>query len=189
MQELRIRITGIAPLLMHNSRRSLNPKDELTRAFKALSGKRGKTEEDQEKISDMEFMLGLYTNENAEPILPGDVLEATFIQGAKKTKSGKQAAYGMHCDDAKLIYNGPKNADGLLADPRFRDVRPVAVQRARIARTRPIFKDWSAVVTVHFNPSVANKQDVLKWIEAAGATSGVGDFRPKFGRFIAEEVI
>ena len=63
------------------------------------------------------------------------------------------------------------------------DKRSVRVQRARVFRYRPRWDDW----TLNFQIQMLDEQfdtDVLKEIlEYAGAAIGIGDYRPKFGRF------
>ena len=67
------------------------------------------------------------------------------------------------------------------------DVRPVIVARARVLRSRgAVGKGWK----LEFALQVIDDQlglDVLQQIlEEAGRTVGVGDFRPRFGRFRVE---
>ena len=54
---------------------------------------------------------------------------------------------------------------------------------ARIMRTRPIFNDWSAVIHLDFEDSILNESDVVDFATKAGAVVGVGDWRPRYGRF------
>jgi hypothetical protein len=150
--------------------------------------KRKKTEDDHIKLSDMEFQMSLYINEDGRVFLPSENIEAMLANAAKRSKQGKDAIIAISAEDAILEYKGPKDVAGLLADLNFRDIRPVAVQKARIARTRPIFKDWSATLKIHFDESVVNTSDIEKFMKDAGAYIGFGDFRPKFGRFQVESV-
>src|ERR1043165_8560076 len=186
MEKLELTLTGLTPILMHNVRRFLNAGDEAGREFKTLGKKRNKTEEDFQRMSDLEFVMGMYADELGRPILPGEILEACVIAGAKKSKAGNIAKTSLLVEDAPLIYDGPATADELLADPNFRDVRPVDVNGARINRTRPIFRNWSARITMSFDPGLADKGQVLTWVRDAGAQCGIGDFRPRFGRFAVE---
>lgn len=188
MKTLSFRVSGLSPMLMHNSRKFLNPLHPENKAFKQISGKRKKTEDDHIKLSDMEFQMSLYINEDGRVFLPSENIEAMLANAAKRSKQGKDAIIAISAEDAILEYKGPKDVAGLLADINFRDIRPVAVQKARIARTRPIFKDWSATLKIHFDESVVNTSDIEKFMKDAGAYIGFGDFRPKFGRFQVESV-
>ncbi|MGB1100682.1 MAG: hypothetical protein ACPGYS_07215, partial [Flavobacteriales bacterium] len=66
------------------------------------------------------------------------------------------------------------------------DIRGVKVGMARTMRCRPIFRQWSIDVDVKYNPDLIDRSDVLKSMCDAGQQCGLGDFRPKFGRFEVE---
>jgi hypothetical protein len=59
---------------------------------------------------------------------------------------------------------------------------------SRIMRTRPIFKEWAAIVEVEFEDSVINEEQVDRWVHAAGTQVGLCDWRPRCGRFTAEKI-
>ena len=151
--------------------------------MKKISGKRSKTEADHEELARLEFQGSLYMGDDG-PVLPAHVLEAAIIAGAKKSKDGPRAKTGVFVsNNARLEYDGPRDREGLWADDDFRLVAPVVISRSRIMRTRPLFKDWSAKVEIIFQPDICDKQDVVKWCEAAGYLVGLCDWRPRYGRF------
>jgi hypothetical protein len=51
-------------------------------------------------------------------------------------------------------------------------------------RTRPRFDNWSCKVRIEFAPSLLNESEVRDIAETVGMTVGLGDWRPRFGRFI-----
>jgi hypothetical protein len=53
-------------------------------------------------------------------------------------------------------------------------------------RTRPIFRQWAATIIVDFLPDQLNARDVIELAEVGGRIIGIGDWRPKFGRFTTE---
>jgi len=59
------------------------------------------------------------------------------------------------------------------------------IQRARVLKWRPKFNQWKLQFTITIldetNISPANVKEIL---EKAGATKGIGDYRPRFGRFM-----
>ena len=63
------------------------------------------------------------------------------------------------------------------------DIRSVKVGTAKVARCRPIFKDWRATFTVLFEESALQRGDLDMSLRDAGSMIGVGDYRPRFGRF------
>ena len=71
---------------------------------------------------------------------------------------------------------------------KFADVRAVRVQASRVMRCRPIFRDWSLEFTAMHDPSVMAGRAIAEALEIAGQQIGLGDFRPKFGRFTVESL-
>ena len=83
-------IRGVAPLLMHNGQLA-NPMNKFAKAMKAVTSKRKKTDEDHIELARLEFLGGLYADDQGRAVLPGEVIEGTIVAGAKKTKKGKDA--------------------------------------------------------------------------------------------------
>lgn len=186
-QTLRFRLTSVSPLVVHNGQLA-DPLNPIAKAMRKVSQKRAKTEADYEELARLEFLGGLYLNDG-EPCIPGTLIEATLTEAAKKARRGQQAKAGLLADGMfPLQYEGPRDPEGLWADQNFRLVAGVKVQRNRVMRTRPIFRDWSCEVAVDFLPDQLNPGDVEEMFRTAGAVVGIGDWRPKFGRFTVERL-
>ncbi|MBP2316527.1 hypothetical protein [Azospirillum soli] len=182
-QSLSFRITGVSPLLMHNGRLA-DPLEPLVKEIKKLSGKRPKTETDQEQMAKLEFLGSLYLH-GGEPCLPGELIEAALIDGAMRKRRGPQAKAGLLCDgNIPLQYEGPRRPEDLWNDDRFRFRTGVRIGRLRVMRVRPRFDTWSAAFTIQFMPSLLNEDEVRDIVRLTGEVVGIGDWRPKFGRFI-----
>lgn len=176
------RIVGATPLLMHNGLLA-DPINEITKLMKQVSGKRDKTEADFAELSRLEWFGGLYTQDGL-PCLPGEMLEAMLLEAAKKKKKGVQTKAGLIVPhNAMLEYPGPQDIDEMWASKQFLHKIGVRVQRNKVIRTRPIFKEWAATIEIHYLPSLLNKSDVEGFVEVGGQIVGLGDWRPKFGRF------
>ncbi len=170
--------------MLHHSSRLANPMNPFAKELKKITSKRTKTEDDYAAMAEIEWKGGLYTDADGDPCIPADMIEATLLAGAKKNKLGLKFKAGvMVARDAKIIHGGPKGIDALWADGGFIDQRMVVVQRNKILRTRPVFNDWSATIEVQYLPSVVDEAEVKQAIEVAGLMVGLGDYRPKFGRF------
>jgi hypothetical protein len=173
-------------MLMHNGMLA-DPLYEFTKATKKLSGKRNKTEADHEELARLEFLGGLYMGQNGQgltPVIPAQNIRKMLILAARKSRDGKLAESGVYIsDEAILEYDGPRNPDELWANKEFVDRRLVVVNRARIARTRPIFKEWEANVTVDYDTDVVTEAQLDLWFEVAGKIIGLGDNRPQNGKF------
>ena len=181
-QELKLKIVGVSPLLMHSGQLA-DPLNEFTKKMKKVSGKRAKTDADHMELSRLEWHGSLYLKGGA-PCIPGWVMEAALVSGARKSKRGKQVEAGLIIpDDHPLGYDGPKDVDKLWADERFQLRAGVKVQRNRVMRTRPMFKGWELEFTVQYDDGLLNKQDVIDIVGVTGEQVGLCDWRPRFGRF------
>ena len=183
IKTIKFKMTSTCPMLLHNGQLA-NPMYEYTKELKKISSKRNKTDADHEAMAKLEFLGSLYTTENGTLILPSDVWEGALINGAKKNKLGQQAKAGLFVsNDPVLEYKGAKTGKELWKDKKFVNQTPVKIQRATIIRTRPIFNEWSCKVHVDYNENILNKETVIEIAEIAGEQVGVGDWRPKYGRF------
>jgi hypothetical protein len=184
---LRFLIVGEAPLLMHNGA-MIDPLNPFAKGVAAAAAKRRKTEADHEHIARLEFLGGLYLRDGA-PCLPGEMMEAALAKAAALKRRGASAKAGLLVrENAMLAYEGPRDPSDLWADPSFRFRVPVRIGASRLMRTRPIFRTWAAEVTVEFLPGLLNARDVRDFLVMAGEQIGIGDYRPKFGRFRVEDL-
>jgi hypothetical protein len=172
-----------------------NPRNKFARRMKELMAEKRKPKADKDAIQDIlcdvEWEGGLYWNEELGPYLPAEMIRACLIQGAKLSKGGasvKRTCFVM--TDAKLEYKGPRDIDSLRADPAFRDERMCVVAGKRVLKTRPVFRDWCATVTVSYMPgNVVDEKDIIKYMTDAGLFIGIGTARSLgFGRFDASPV-
>lgn len=183
-RRLRLRITGVSPLLMHSGALA-SPMNPIAREMKAVSSKRAKTDADFEELARLEFLGSLYLS-GGEPCIPGEVFETCLVQAAKKARRGAPAKAGIICDgNFALDYDGPRTPHELWAEERFRFVAGVRIG-ARVMRTRPRFDRWEATIDVDYLPDQINEREVLEFSVVAGRTIGIGDWRPRFGRFTVE---
>lgn len=186
MEILKVRITGTRALLMHADIFA-NPLNPLTKAHKALTAKRKKTDDDQEAIAKSEWRGGLYFDDDIGPYVPGVNIEAALVAGGKLSKLGTQLKRSVEVLDERcaLEYDGPRTLAGLW-DSGFYDARSVKVTTSRITRYRPLFRKWSLVCEIMFDQETIDREQVIKCLEDAGTYCGIGDYRPKFGRFAVE---
>ncbi len=179
---LSFRIIGVSPLVMHNGQLA-NPLNRFAKDIKQISRKRNKTDADLEELARLEWLGALYLFKG-EPCLTGELIEGCIIRGAATKKRSKQAKAGVLCLGAfPLLYEGPRDPLELWKHEAFRLQAGVRVGGSRIIRTRPVFSEWSAQVEVRFNPSLLNAAEILEFLKAAGELEGIGDWRPRFGRF------
>lgn len=180
-------LTSACPMIMHNGQ-TADPLNKFAKALKQVSSKRTKTDADYEEMARIEFTAGLYMGKDG-PIIPATNMDSTLINAAKKSKEGVLAKSGVFCvEHAVLQYDGPRSVDELWADDNFRYSALVRVGMARIARMRPIFREWTAVIKLNVEESVVNPARIDDWLIAAGSVVGLGDWRPQHGRFEAKRL-
>lgn len=192
MKTIRLQWTGIRPLVMHNGLMA-DPTHPIVRRIKEIvrKGSKKMTDSDYEERDRLEWEAGLYWDEKKGPIIPSDNIERCIQLGAQKSRLGKDCAAAVFCSEPEieLEYDGPRNMDKLYADPRFILRKGVAIQKSRLIRIRPMFPTgWKIKFDLEFDASILNEANLLKACVDAGALVGLGDWRPKFGRFLCEKI-
>ncbi len=176
-------IRGLTPLIMHNGRLA-DPLDPAAQLLAKLSKKKSKTEADHIALGEAEWHGSLYLDDTGKPCIPGEVIEATLTEGAKKYKLGKKAKGALIVEGSSpLVYKGPKDAKALYADGGFIKRAGVKIKQNRVIRTRPIFPEWELSFEVHWDETQIQDEAQLEDIVEAAGQTGIGDWRPKFGRF------
>lgn len=187
MKHLKVKLTGIAPLILH-SNQAVDPQNYYAKEMAKVKNKKPKTEADLERMSEIEFMGGLYLD-NDVVVIPTKVQAATFVKGAMKDRRGPVAKAGVFFSShAPLDYGEQLTPDELYASGRYTSREMVRVQQSTIVRVRPIFNDWSVVIPLDFDEDVIDKETILQAWMRAGHVVGMGDWRPQHGRFSVEFV-
>jgi hypothetical protein len=187
--QLAIAFDGITGLLQHNPR-LIDPQDEITREIAAINKKRQKTEADEAERDRLEWFGGLYHAPDIGVYVPGSWIIGSLIQAGTAIRKGKAISQGVAIgiDRIRLEYHGPTDLAELYARPEFRSRLPVVVQRSRVMRMRPIFRNWRLEFDAEMDEAVLNLEELESIIERAGR-SGMGDNRKNgYGRFTATVV-
>ena len=187
MKTIKCEFHGLSPMIMHSCQ-CVNPLHPISLEMKKITSKRKKTEEDIIKLSDLEWEAGLYWNKDVGVYVPAENIEATIREAAKSKKLGKHFQKGFMVQDMMVPMDIGENLtkEEMCADARFRDVRPMKVQQARVLRTRPRFNMWNITFTAAYDENILNFDDVVNAIEYGGQYVGLCDSRPKYGKFSAK---
>lgn len=178
-----VTIKSITPLLMHRGGLA-DPLDDWARRIKEVTGKKNKTEADYQELKRLEWHGSIYADDQGRPCIPGQNIENMLGQAAAKLRLKTVSRSALFCDgDFPLIYKGPKAYDDLWGDPEFVDSRLESVNRNKVVRTRPIFRDWSLEFGVSIETDQLNESQLQQILEIGGRCISLGDRRPKFGRF------
>lgn len=185
MNTTNVKFKGLTPLLMHNGCLA-DPLNPVVKELSALvkKAKKSKTDADQIAVRRAEWYGSLYVNSDNRVCLPGEILEACLVEGAKRYRLGKAARGGLIVpDDAVLDYDGPKSIDKLWDHGGFVKLAGVRIGQNRVIRSRPVFPVWSVSFDAMWDPElIKDAAEFRSILESAGLT-GIGDWRPKFGRF------
>lgn len=191
LPSVQIKLQGVSPLLCHNGQ-TADPRNTYAKAMKAVSGKRKKTDADYDELARLEWLAGLYRIDG-DLVIPDYVIESAMIKGAMKSKRGPQAKCGLFfTEHASLEFDGKPDTitddtlSGMFESGGFTHTIGVKVGMAKVMRTRPVFRNWSITITAQYDPDVLNMRDVEEIAIDAGKLVGIGDWRPKHGRFNAE---
>lgn len=188
METVKFTIQSVSPMLMHSDR-TANPLNEYTKQLKALTSKRKKTDDDHMAISKLEFEASCYYNKNGWHI-PSANFEAMLLASAKHFKLGttiKQAL--LVPDDAIFRFKHSKKDPVSLFDlSDYVDQRTVKVGTSKLIRTRPIFSDYECEFTCWLDTDKMDVEVLKQIVDNAGKYVGLGDYRPRYGRFEVKEV-
>jgi hypothetical protein len=194
MKSIEVQITGIRPLVLHNGLMA-DPTNPFTIAIKKITSKGSKkmTEHDHRDRDRLEWEAGLYWSEEIGGVaIPSDNIERCIQDGAKKNRLGKDFAAGVFVQESEVEvvhHLSGKDKEELYRNPGYTLRKGVKVQLARIIRIRPMIPTgWTMRFTVEFDETIVNAASVLTALQEAGSLVGLGDWRPKFGRFTVEEV-
>lgn len=173
MKSVNVEIAGIAPLLHHRFQTEEHGENASKTKKKVYV-----PSEEAEKC--------LYRNAKGEIYQPAEHIFQSMVKAAVAFKFEGKKTYKDVVTSGIAIT--PEDIP-LLADPNYEiDARPVVVQRARVVRWRPRFNEWKLAFTIDIldedNISVPVVKDIL---ETAGRTKGIGDYRPRFGRFMVSK--
>ena len=192
MKKLHVTLKGLNTLMMH-SPKTVNPLHPLALELKKYTSKRKKTEDDLQKISELEWEAGLYYDEANGLHIPVECLQKTLENGAKLFKAGKDIQrYVQFTGAVAPLDIGVKfDLEKMRHDMRYYDVRAVAVQRSRVIRTRPRFDVWRCAFDMMFDEEHIDVDVIARAFENAGQYIGLCEARALgYGRFatVIEEV-
>lgn len=183
-------LEGTSPLL-HNSS-EYDRAGETYRAFRLLGAKKSKSLDDEARLGELEWTLGLYLDEELGPYVPGKNVKELLRESATKWRKGEDIKRSLAVVEYRLplLYDGPRDQAGLWA-AGYEYTTLVANAGAgsgRVPRCRPKFENWSLVVDLAYDPEDLDFHFLGVVVERS-QKFGLGDYRPAkggdFGTFTA----
>jgi len=183
MYSVNVTIQGVSPLMQHRF-----PVPDLA------SMSKGGTKHTGAKDYSEEWRDYLYTADGMI-VQPSSHIEGAMVKAAtgfkitgRRGKSYKDLFQANVFIDPLEIQHGIPVPDELDTDadkPLYIDMRPVIVMRARVVRLRPTLKaGWKLSFTINVIDDELPFEILSDVLNLAGKTVGIGDYRPKFGRFM-----
>lgn len=193
IQQARIVVTGISPLLQNNPQ-TVDPFNHYTKAKKTITNKRtSKTDDDLIELGNIETESKLYFDEEIGVYIPATwITEAIICTGFSVAKIGRaKMRGGLFATEPKikLKYRGMnkvKTITDVVMNSEFRHRMLLKQGQARVPKDAPIFHDWSFETAVEFDDTVVDMGSLRRIVERSAKYGGFGDFRPTFGRANAE---
>lgn len=173
-----------SPLLMHNERLA-DPLNEYALEISKISKKRGKTEADHLEIARLEFVGGMYFDDEIGPYIPIWNIVRSIQNAGKQHKLGATVLRGVvpATEKTPVVYDGPRDIEGMWDAGTFALRKSVGIGSSRTMRTRPVFTDWQIDAEIEVDLTQLDFEKVNQLIFEAGKYQGLGDNRPVFGRF------
>lgn len=193
IQQARIIVTGIAPLLQ-NCPQCVDPFNHYAKAKKAITNKRtAKTDDDLLELGNLETESKLYFDDEIGVYIPATwITEAIICTGFSVAKIGRaKMRGGLFATEPKikLKYRGMnkvKTITDVVMNPEFRHRMLLKQGQVRVPKDAPIFHYWSFETAVEFDDTVVDMGSLRRIVERSAKYGGFGDFRPTFGRANAE---
>jgi len=197
MRTAKISVVGVSPLLQNNPQ-TVDRFNAFAKRMKAINDKKTRrTDDDYKELSDIEIRSKIYFDDTLGVYIPASwIMQSLALNGFKVAKLGKDSVRGglfTTEDKIKLTYQDMDKVvapDDIVGNPFFRLAMTLkqgsGKNAPRVVKALPIFHKWSFATTVEFDDKIIDPESLTRIAAHAGRYDGYGDFRPTFGRAIAE---
>ena len=203
IRRFEIAVEGVSPLLLSNNLCS-DPLSQASKDKKFFTSKNKKADEDHINLRLIDWVYSGYWSkpgkvviddvENAvnfdgfaDLTLPSQNFARCLRNSATAFRLGKEINRALIVESEPLIaYNGPKTANEMVADSRFILTSPVVRMKVTNWVTRLVLPQWSVNYKVTVDDERISVSDLERIVQNAGRFEGLGTWRPRYGRFVAE---
>lgn len=167
MLKIQVTVEGISSLLQNRFPEEEHPENETKKKKKVY-------------VSKDEAESKLYKNKAGKICQPARHFEACLIKSAGNFKFEGKKTYKEPFKGG--IFINPEMIPHKY--PKFEvDRQPVVIQRSRIMRSRPRFDKWELSFEIEVIDDRIDEHIVKEILNYAGLYVGIGDVRPRYGRF------
>lgn len=172
MKKIQVQIKGMSPLLMNSAKSMI---DQALGAEMKVRTKEIVPGEEAEKVA--------HRNSEGKLFVPSTAIKAAMINASSFKKIGKYAAKAIVSASVYI-----PNPEIILDKQKYEiDARTVVIQRNRVVKFRPVFKEWKLDFEMLYNETLINEKFIKEILIEAGQRIGLLDFRPQktgsFGMF------
>lgn len=183
MYQVECSVKGVAPLMQH--RFPMPDFGSLSNGGKKSTGAQDYSQEWRDYLYVKDGMI----------VQPSCHFEGSMIKAASGFKvSGKRGKTYKDLFQANVVVDPidiphnipvPEELDCDADKVLYLDMRPVIIQRSRVVRLRPTFKPgWELSFAINVLDDEIPFQMANDILVQAGKAVGIGDYRPRFGRFM-----
>lgn len=178
-----VELTGVTGLLQHRFGPAAITESQ---AIKKQTGERDYSEEWRDTI---------FVDDGGNLYEPAYHIEGALFRAASSFKvKGKRgstfknlAKAAVYVEPDRIFYGikVPEKPTSNPEEPFSVDLRPVVVSRARVLRARGMIgKGWKLAFVINVTDDQLSATALHEILSEAGRAHGLGDYRPRFGRFM-----
>lgn len=193
MRSAAVKITGVNPILFNNPQTVDRFNRFAIRMREINARKTRRTDDDYRELRDLEVESKIYFDPEIGIYVPSSwMMEATACNGFKVAKLSRdtiRGAFFVADTKIKLFYQGMdkvKTPVDVVKNPDFHWVAGLPQGQVRVMKAFPKFEKWHFSTTVEYDDKIIDPDALTRIIEYAARYGGFGDFRPTFGRSMAE---
>lgn len=166
MFKAKVVVVGTAPLLQNRFAVEENPENK--------SKIKGKVYVDKDEAEKKLYLDG------KKVCQPANHFEASMIKASTNFKFEGKKTY-------KDAFKGGIFVNPMMIPHKYQkweiDRQPVVIQRSRVMRARPRFDKWELSFEIMVIDDRISSSVVKEVLQYAGLYTGIGDMRPRYGRF------
>ncbi len=195
IKKMSVKIKGIAPLLQNNPQ-TVDPFNKYAKRMAEINKQKTykKTEEGILEMREIEMRSKIYFDAELGIYIPARWINEALAKDSNAIiKSSKEKIRGsvfLIDEKIKLHYDGEnlvKTEDDIVKNPKFQRLLILKQgQQTRLAKAAPIFHNWSFELDFEYDDKIHDFKQLQLLILHVSKYSGFGDFRPTYGRALAE---
>lgn len=193
IRQASIAITGVTPLLQNNPQ-TVDRFNRFAKRMAQINAKKTRrTDDDYLELRDLEMEAKVYFDDTIGVYVPSswlaEAIATAAFKVAKISRADIRGAMFTTEEKLKLTYRDidkVKAITDIVKNETFRQMLTLPQGQVRVVKAFPIFHKWSFETIVEFDDKIIDPDSLTRIVEHTAKYGGFGDFRPKFGRAIAE---